>query len=310
MNQWLKNDAEGETCSNCTLVTAIARSINTIFEPLAETVGPTKVADQAHALGIPAGDDLSQGGFTGPSIALGTYDVHPIDMAAAYATFAANGTRATPYLIETVKDAGGAVTYKAKQDAAPNALDPEVAASVNVALQAVMTDPQGPGRAAVLDGGRPVAGKTGTTGDSKDAWFVGYTPDLATAVWIGNIDNSSTINQIPGYEKGLYGGGLPAMTFKAFMDGALKGQPNAPFPPPKKPLPSPSPSPSSSLSTSASVSPTPTPTPTITPSATVTDVPSNSPSPGTSGPTPTTSPSASPSGSPPASGAPTPSATG
>ncbi|MDQ1714529.1 MAG: hypothetical protein QOC60_474 [Frankiaceae bacterium] len=307
------NDAEGETCSSCTLVTAIARSINTIFEPLAETIGPKAVADQAHALGIPADDNLSQGGFTGPSIALGTYDVRPIDMAAAYATFAANGTRATPYLVESVKDAAGAVTYKAKVDATPNSLDPEVAASVNLALQAVMTDPQATGRAATLDGGRPVAGKTGTTGESKDAWFVGYTPQLATAVWIGNVDNTTTINQIPGYAPGLYGGGLPAKTFKAFMDGALKGQPVKQFPAPTKPLPSPSPSPSSSLSTSASVSPTPTPTvtPSVTPSNSATDVPSGSPSPGTSSPSVTSSPSGPPSGSPPASpGAATPNATG
>ncbi|MCU1677596.1 MAG: glycosyl transferase, family 51 [Frankiales bacterium] len=273
------NDAEGETCSNCTLLEALARSINTIYEPLAELVGPKAVADQAYALGIPQDTvQLDDNGFTGPSIALGTYDVHVIDMARAYATFAANGVRADPFLVETVKDARGKTLYKAapKTD---EVLDTGVAADVTAALQAVVTS--GTGTAAKLAGGRPAAGKTGTTGGSKDAWFVGFTPQLATAVGVGNIDNTTTIGQLPNYPKGLYGGTLPAMTFKAYMDGALQGQPIMNFPAPTKQTPSDLPSPTTTTSsltpsptvttsappTSASPTLTPTVTPTVSTSA-------------------------------------------
>jgi membrane peptidoglycan carboxypeptidase len=267
----VKNDAEGETCSNCTLVEAMARSINTIYEPLAATVGPSKVADQAHVLGIPTTVPLADAnGFTGASIALGAYAVHPVDMATAYATFAANGVQADPYFVEAVKGSNGKTLYQAKPNT-KQVLDKGIAADVTTALQAVVTLPGATGTAAALDGGRPVAGKTGTTDQSKDAWFVGFTPQLVTAVWAGNVDNSSTIGQLPGLTNGLYGGNLPAQTFKAYMDGALKGQPVKQFPAPTSASPSATPSTSSSSATPSSTSASPSTTsatPTVAPTTT------------------------------------------
>jgi membrane peptidoglycan carboxypeptidase len=294
----VRNDGDSESCPNCTLIDAMAQSINTIYEPLAEQVGPAKVADQAHVLGIPETVPLKDASGTGASIALGTYDVPPIDMASAYGTFAASGVRSTPYIVETVKSSSGKSMYKAKPDTA-QVLNAGVTADVTEALQAVVTAPNGTGHRAALDGGRPVAGKTGTTTESRNAWFVGYTPQLVTAVWIGNVDDSPTTGQIPGFPNGLYGGGLPAQTFKAYMDAALKGQPVLQFPPPRAPAPSatPSPSPSPSVSTSASVSPSVTATPTVTatpsvtasPTSSASDVPTQTQPPASSAPPPASS---------------------
>ena len=255
----VRNDAEGETCFNCTLLEAMAHSINTIYEPLAEEIGPELVKEHAHAVGIPTDRKLEdKNGFTGPSIALGTYDVRVIDMASSFATFAAEGVHARPYFVESVTDVDGENVYKAKADTA-EVLQAGVAADVTAALKAVVDD--GTGTRAQLNG-RPAAGKTGTTQESRNAWFVGYTPQLATAVWMGNVDSSSTIGQVPGYEEGLYGGALPAMTFKAFMDGALEGADVKEFPKPRVNV---APAPVQPSSTSASPSPTtssakPTPT--------------------------------------------------
>ncbi len=300
----VRNDGDSESCNNCTLVDAMAQSINTIYEPLAERIGPDKVAEHAHVLGIPDTVPLKDASGTGPSIALGAYDVHPVDMASAYGTFASGGVRSTPYFVETVKDNSGTSVYKAKPDTS-QVLDAGVAADVTAALQAVVTAPKATGHAAALDGGRPVAGKTGTTQESRNAWFVGYTPQLVTAVWMGNVDNTSTVGQIPGLDKGLYGGTLPAQTFKAYMDGALKGQPVKQFPAPRQVEPSVTPSasvsstsasatPTVSATPTASATPTVTATPTLTvtttPTTSITDVPTASPTPtpppGTSAPPP------------------------
>ena len=265
------NDS-GESCYNCTLATGLAKSINTIYVPLADQVGPKRVAATAHAAGIPDGDPLADGGYVSDRIALGVYPVHPIDQAVGFATFAARGRRADPYLVARVVAGDGKVLYDAHaQTSQP--FSHGVAADVSYAMQGVVTD--GTATAAQLADGRPAAGKTGTTQDNANAWFVGYTApgqgQLAAAVWVGHAKAVAPLNDIPGYEGGVYGGTLPAKIWKEFMDRAMAGRPVTQFPPPQyvgsdRGLPS------------ANVSPTTAPAPTIAPSLTpATTVPSTAP---------------------------------
>ncbi len=158
---------------------ATQNSVNTVYMQMVEEVTPEAVVDVADRLGIES--DLP----AVPSIALGTGSVTPFEMASAYATLAAEGVHRTPFIITRVERADGEVVYEADVDE-HEAVDPQVAGVVTDVLADVVAS--GTGTAAQLE--HPVAGKTGTTDDGRDAWFVGYTTQLATAVWIGNADNS------------------------------------------------------------------------------------------------------------------------
>jgi penicillin-binding protein 1A len=160
-----------------------------------------------------------------PSMAIGgeSKGVTPLSQAAAYATFASGGTYAEPYLVNRIKDATGKVVWQRDKKIDKSRLDRKEAGVVNGVLQRVVQ--QGTGTAAAI--GRPVAGKTGTTNDSKDVWFVGYTPQLATAVWVGDVAAPTPLKDARG--RPLFGGGPPARIFSSTMKGALQGVGQTPF---------------------------------------------------------------------------------
>ncbi len=272
------HNAGDETCSSpCNLVTALAESINTVFFPLAQQVGPEHVADVAHAAGFPNSVKLPDN----PEITLGVNDVPVVDQADGYATIAAGGERAAPYLVSQVIDPSGQVVAKAPKKLS-RAFSPEVAANATYAMQQVLacSPVQGTACGKALSG-RPAAGKTGTatnaSNNNSDAWFIGFTPQLATAVWVGNDVHGSTLSA-GGLE--IYGGEVPATIWQATMQGALANQPVEPFPTPTITTPSPPP-----ITTSAPPSPTAS---TTSPSPT-TSTTSPTPQPTTAKPTPTKS---------------------
>lgn len=191
-----------------TLREGVARSINTVAVAAMETVGRDKVVDMARRMGITA--DLNPD----PALALGVYEVSPMEMAGAYATLAAGGHAATPYVIRRVRDAAdGSVIYEREPGLGPRILSPGVVAMANDIFGASVA--WGTSKAAALPD-RPAAGKTGTTQDYRDAWFAGYTPQLTAVIWMGNDSGAPT--------DGVYGGLYPAQMWRAFMERALAGE--------------------------------------------------------------------------------------
>jgi membrane peptidoglycan carboxypeptidase len=285
--QDVTNDQGDPPLQQVDLVRATALSVNTVYYRLACDTGPQKIADLAHRAGIPDGVRLSDpNGPPTAGIALGQYEVHVVDQAAAFATLAAQGTAAQPFFVAEVKR-DGAQVYAAKR-ATSRAFDPRVAADTTVALQEVVRS--GTGTRAQLQN-RPTAGKTGTTSANKDAWFCGFVPQLATAVWVGRPDDAPLTNVLGSGGAGVYGGTVPAGIFKRYMDAALQGVPVQPFPPAAN-LGSAAPSASASSTPSTSPTPSPTPTPSASPASSA-PVPPPSPTPAVTSqqPTPSTAPS-------------------
>ena len=289
----------GQQFGDIDLLEATASSVNTVYVPLGLRAGLPEVAETAAALGITA--DMTKES-TLPSLSLGVTAVHPLDQAIAYATLAARGKRTEPFIVEGVTDADNRRLYEAKVEV-EEVLSTGVADDTSFALQQVVS--RGTGRAAQLRG-RPSAGKTGTSTGNTAAWFVGYTPQLATAVALFSDDQGTPLRGVAGVGE-VTGGSLPARTWRAFMGAALDGEPVLQFPPPvfggeaPEPSPSPtSPSPASSPTESPSPSPTPSPTPTPTPSLSPAPPPSPAPAPTApvQQPPPAGSPSASSSPSP------------
>ena len=288
-------NSDSEPGCTCTLIEALAKSINTIFVPLAEQVGPDNVVQAAHDAGIPKSVKLPDV----PDITLGPENVPLIDQANAYATIAAQGQRAQPYIVARVETHSGDVVYKASKHLS-HAFDADIMADTTYAMTKVLDCSAGGTACGSALSGRPAAGKTGTNGGksgNKDAWFIGFTPQLATAVWYGNADRSAQVteNGAP-----VYGGMLPAQTWQAMMNAALVNQPVESFPPPANvgtaqgnaTLPPTSPtstSPSPSSSTSPGVVPTVSPGGGGNPFPSPTQSPPASPPPS---PTPSASPPA------------------
>ena len=207
---------DGRFLGPVTLQRALELSRNIPAIVLADTVGIQNVIASARAAGI------QQAMQPNLSLALGAADITPLEMASSYATFANGGVRIQPTLIMQVIDNQG----NAIETASPRTertMDPWAVASVVQILQGVTQ--RGTGVAGRLSDGRPVAGKTGTTSDFRDAWFVGFTPQLATAVWIGNDNNTPMAH-------GTTGGGYVAPIWRQFMESALEGVPVETFTPP------------------------------------------------------------------------------
>ncbi|MGN6636755.1 MAG: transglycosylase domain-containing protein [Oryzihumus sp.] len=204
------------------LRTATAHSVNTVFAALNIKVTPQSTMEAAIAAGVPA----STPGL-GPNYAniLGSASPRVIDMANAYATIAAQGTRAKPYLIKSVTSGSGNIDYKANKDVRP-AFDKDVTADATDAMTRVVKE--GTAQHA-QELGRPAAGKTGTTTKNKAVWFDGFTPQLAAAVGIYQGDGTGSI-KVDGFGE-VTGGTYPVKIWTAFMEGALKGQPVQDFPP-------------------------------------------------------------------------------
>jgi membrane peptidoglycan carboxypeptidase len=207
------------------LVEATQKSVNTAYFELGLEVGPKKVSELAHRAGISDAARLAEpDGSVVAGIALGTYSIQVVDQANGYATFAAKGLAATPYMVQRVT-LGDDEVYVAEPET-ERAFSEDVAADATFAMQAVVQ--RGTGTKAKLAGGRPAAGKTGTSQNNRDAWFAGFTPQLATAVWIGNADDSPI--KIEGVAE-VTGGGVSSVVWKQYMDAALDGQLELPFPP-------------------------------------------------------------------------------
>jgi membrane peptidoglycan carboxypeptidase len=270
------SNSGGEVCGRpCTLVRALAQSINTVFVPLAKDVGPTNVDKVAYAAGIPTTAHLS----TFPEVTLGTEPVSPLDQAVGYATIAAQGVHASPYLVQSVKTARGSTIYKAhpKTD---RAFPADVASDATYAMTKVLSCSFGGTACGKELSGRPAAGKTGTTTNNTDAWFIGFTPQLSTAVWIGN-DTKHSLQPVTSGGLEVYGGDIPAQIWQSMMNAALQGVPVVQFPPAANvgtPHDQVTPSATATATTSTTPTSTPTTTPTITPSETPTITPSGTPS--------------------------------
>jgi membrane peptidoglycan carboxypeptidase len=207
-----------------TALEATQKSVNTAYFELGLEVGPSKVAELASNAGIST-PLASPEGTTEGGISLGIYNVRVIDQAVGYASFANGGLRVTPHMIDNVRR-GEQELFRIDSQTT-RAFSEDVAADTTFALQQVVR--AGTGTRARLSGGRPAAGKTGTTSDNYDAWFAGYTPQLATAVWVGTGQNITI--EIDGVREAT-GGSVSAGIWKAYTEVALDGQPVEEFPEP------------------------------------------------------------------------------
>ncbi len=202
---------------------ALAESVNTIYVQLNEVVGPERTVEAAVDLGVP---EDTPGLGTDLTNVLGTASPTLVEMTNAYATIAAEGERAEPYLVERVTTAGGDVTYEADPQT-ERTVDADVAADVIDAMTYVMT--QGSGTTAG-DVGRPVAGKSGTSENNVSAWFDGFAPQLAAGVVMYKGDGTVPMQDVDGLDQ-VTGGTFPAQVWGEFMRGALEGEEVVPFPP-------------------------------------------------------------------------------
>lgn len=199
VNGWSPRNFDRQHHGTMSLRDAVATSNNTIAVEVAMKTGLNKVIDIAHKLGVSS--DLP----AEPSLALGTSEVTLLEMTSAYAIVSNGGFNIIPHAITRIVGQDGKVLYEREGGYLTRVLNPVTAGEMNNMLAAVMA--KGTGKNALLD--RPAAGKTGTTSDYRDAWFVGYTADLVAGVWMGN-DNGSPMDEVTG-------GGLPAHMWKSFM---------------------------------------------------------------------------------------------
>ena len=205
------------------LLEATKHSINTVFVPLGQFAGLDKVVDVARRAGIPESIAM----VPAPSVVLGVASPHVMDVASAYATFAAQGIYSKPYLIASVTGPNKGVLYEGESQT-QEVFSKDVMADLTYALKGTVTGGTG---SAALKLGRPAAGKTGTSQSNASAWFSGYTPQLAASVALFRDSASESLNGIGGLTS-VTGGTFPARIWTAFMQGALKGQPIMSFPAP------------------------------------------------------------------------------
>ncbi|MDQ1402636.1 MAG: hypothetical protein QOG03_952 [Actinomycetota bacterium] len=214
---WDVENYEGEAGGVVSLRDATIHSVNCAYARLALAIGPEKIAVMAHRLGVTHHLDPV------PSIPLGTQPVSPLEMASVYATLAADGVHHDPMFVTEVTRADGKVVLH--PDPQPSqAISPQVARTVTDVLQGVIA--AGTGRAAAIN--RPAAGKTGTASEWRDAWFCGFTPQLAAAVWMGAPAAEISMVGVPGVGK-VTGGSFPARIWSAFMGPATSSLPATGF---------------------------------------------------------------------------------
>ena len=208
LNKWRPRNFKNAYLGDVTLRQALAESINTVAVKLSETAGRSRVIAAAHRMGIVS--ELT----SSPAVALGVSEVTLLELTSAYAPFSNGGYAVVPYGIVEVRTPEGRVLYRREHDTGPQVIDGRAYDQMNDMLSYALS--QGTGRAARLNH-HAAAGKTGTSQDYRDGWFIGYSRQLVTGVWFGNDDGASM--------KGVTGGGLPARTWKTFMDAALKPEP-------------------------------------------------------------------------------------
>ncbi|MCO7274573.1 MULTISPECIES: transglycosylase domain-containing protein [Cellulosimicrobium] len=248
--KWTPANSDGPGSGSMSVLKATYNSVNTAYTTMASQLDLCGIATTAKAAGFQPSMLRDEGNIDiNASMILGTQNSSPLQMAAAYATFASGGTYCSPVAITKVLDSDGQELPVPSANCQPNAIDPTVANTVTYALQQVLT--QGSGRGNGLADGRPAAGKTGTANNNTHTWFIGYTPQVVTAVWIGNAESDVPMNgrfTINGKTRPYwYGSSLAAPTWRDYMNQILAGQPapgfadpdwkriNAPAPPPTAP---------------------------------------------------------------------------
>ena len=204
INGWSPRNYTNKFLGQLTIQQALAQSINTVAARLADEVDRQNVANTAHRLGIRSTIN------TDPAMALGTTLVSPLEMAQAYAPFSNGGDLALAYGVERIRTPDGKVLYEHHLDARQNVIGNPALTYMNQMMRTVISSGTGT-RAAIS--GYDLAGKTGTTSDYKDAWFMGYTGGFVTAVWVGK-DNNTPMRKVTG-------GGAPTEMWRAFMASAL-----------------------------------------------------------------------------------------
>jgi penicillin-binding protein 1A len=213
IGDWSPQNFDDTYAGPMTLQDAFAHSINSVAVQLGQEVGLESVIATARRLGIAS--PLAPN----PSLPLGTSEVTPIELTAAYCSFASVGYRARPYLVTEIDSPTAGVLYRRADPEEGPVIDKDDALLMNGMMYRVVTS--GTGRAAAVPG-HEVAGKTGTSADFRDAWFVGFSPGLVTGVWVGN-DDSSPMDKVTG-------GNLPARIWSGFMRVALKNVRWVPLP--------------------------------------------------------------------------------
>jgi penicillin-binding protein 1A len=228
------HNAEGQGGPPASIESATWASINTVYAQIIRDTGVGDVADLAKRLGITSA--LYNPQQYGLSYTLGVIGVSPLDMASAYGTFDNHGVRMEPTPVMKVTDSSGKVLLDNTHPNGDQVVSRPVADNVTDILKGVITQGTGNPTANI---GRPSAGKTGTTENFHDAWFVGYTPTLSTAVWMGYSDSETrSLTDIKGVGQ-VFGGTIPAQTWHDFMIQALQNVPVTDFsqPPPLTPPP-------------------------------------------------------------------------
>jgi penicillin-binding protein 1A len=212
IGNWQPRDYIGHYQGTMSLTEGLAQSVNTIAVQVAQRAGLANVIAVARRLGIlsPLAPELS--------LALGTNEVNLLELVAAYAPFANGGNGVWPHGVVEIRDGAGKLVFRRSGSGVGRVVSPELVGTMNEMLSAVIG--HGTGRGAALP--RPTAGKTGTTQDYKDAWFIGYTADLVAGVWLGNDDNTPMAK--------VTGGSLPAQAWRRFMLAATRTMPVRPLP--------------------------------------------------------------------------------
>lgn len=245
--------------SNMSLTTATAQSVNTFFATMVSDLGACNVLQTTTKFGVKSGTGKTITA-TPASITLGTSNVTPVDLANAYATVASGGMYCPPHPVVSIKDGSGK-KLKLSGTSCTRIISKKVAAETTKIFESVLTDPKGTTHGDILLAGhRPAAGKTGTEDGSANIWFVGYTPQMATAVWVGHHQAPKYMKDITlaghFYKGYVFAGDLAAPIWKNIMDQALKGQPIKHFMGPDGKTPKDSPSPTTSDTTTTSNPPT------------------------------------------------------
>ena len=212
IGNWTPRNYGGKYMGEVTLTTALSHSLNSVAAQLIIEVGTDKVIEVAHRLGIHSA--LSDNA----SIALGTSEVSLLELTGAFVPFANGGYKPQLRLISKVEDTNGKTIYDFGEITANRVVEPDIVGMMNAMLE--QTVENGTARKAAID--RPSAGKTGTSQDFRDAWFIGYTTDYVTGIWFGNDDGHPM--------KTISGGSLPVRAWKSYMTVAEKSLPVSPLP--------------------------------------------------------------------------------
>lgn len=215
LRNWKPENYTREYFGDVTLTQALAMSLNTVSVRLTMEFGPMAVIRTAHRLGIASTLEPNA------SISLGTSEVTLLELTGAYAPLANGGLAVRSHVVDRVSTPEGKVLYQRSDRPLGRIVDPNIAAAMNAMMQETLK--VGTAHKASLPGWQ-AAGKTGTSQDFRDAWFIGYTPHLVTGIWLGNDDNSST--------KKVTGGGMPVEVWSRFMRSAHQGVPVAELPVP------------------------------------------------------------------------------